>query len=684
MRAQVAIDIGGTFTDVVAYEPASGRVQVGKALSTPGDLISGVAAGVQLAGVDDADIQFLVHGSTVVINALIERRGARTALVTTRGFRDIYEIGRINRPDAFNLSFARPRPLIRRRDVYELDERMRSDGQPHRPLSGAEARDLARRLIEGGYTAVAVSFLHSYRNPEHEQEFVRILLEEDPALFVTASHELTREYREYERTSTTVSNAFVGPVVNSYLARLTDAAQQGSSETAVALMQSSGGVADVRTMQRQPVQMLESGPAAGVIGAIELCRVAALGDAIAFDMGGTTAKASVVKDLAFPLADEYFVGGYTRGLPVRVPCVDIVEIGTGGGSIARVDEYGRLLVGPTSAGADPGPACYGNGGADATVTDASVVLGIVAPDGQLSNGLRLDAGASIAVLEALAQPIGLTAIDAAHGVLRIATAAMANAVRGVTTQRGLDPRDFTLIAYGGNGPIHASLVARELGIGRIVIPPHPAHFSALGMLMADLRRDVVRTEIQPLLEESLPALESRYAELEAEALANVAGGGIGTTTLITTRSADMRYVGQEHYLTLPVGSPLPSVEDLRINFHNAHQERFGHSAPNEQVELVTLRVAAIGRRDRPAFERLPIGGARVNAEAIVGERSIHLDHQGPVLSQVYKRGALQAGNVITGPAVVVEAGTSTLLRPGDAATVDQWGNLMIQVGDVSS
>lgn len=682
MSTRVAVDIGGTFTDVVGFDEATRSIVVGKTLSTPRDLIEGITTGLDASGVAFSDLESIVHGSTVVINALIERKGAKTALITTRGFRDIYEIGRINRPDAFNLDFEQHRPLLPREAVFEVTERLRSDGAVRTAFAEQEARDVAREIAASGFEAVAVTFLHGYRNPEHEVLMGRILKDEAPGVYVTLSHELSREYREFERTSTAVANAFVGPVVSEYLGRLEHRIESAGATGSLAIMQSNGGLSDAGTIRRQAVQMMESGPAGGVVGTIELCRQIGYQDAIAFDMGGTTAKASVIRDLTFPNAAEYFVGGYVRGLPIRIPCLDIVEVGTGGGSIAWVDAAGGLHVGPRSAGAEPGPACYGLGGTNATVTDAAVVLGILSPSGQLSGGLELDGAAARRAVATAGDDVGLGIEETAGGILAIAAASMANAVRAVTTERGLDPRDFALFAYGGNGPVHVSLVARELGITRVVIPPEPAVFSALGMLMADLRHDVVLTDVRALNAVDQDVLESDLSALEASARSAIEQGGVGYKGLSFLRAADMRYVGQEHSLTVPIPDLTAGGKELlKQAFDEAHLERFGHSAPEERAELVSLRVSAVGSIDRPEFVSVGRGEAEPSAAAQTGSRMVRFDYRDePVETPVYDRGALLAGNRIIGPAAIEELTTTTLVRPDDSIEVDDAGNLLLTIG----
>lgn len=683
MTIRAAVDIGGTFTDVVLYDDEQHRTVVGKTLSTPDDLTEGILAGFAAGGTAVDEVASIVHGSTVVINALTERKGARVALVTTAGFRDVYEIGRVNRPEAFDLEFQQHRPLVPREAVFEVPERMRADGTVHRALDEAAVVDVAERIRRSGAQAVAVCLLHGYRNPAHEQRVGEILAEQCPGLYITLSHQLSREYREFERTSTTVANAYVGPVVSDYLARLLQRLEDSGASAELLIMQSGGGLSDVATVRQQCIHMLESGPAGGVVGTIELCRSLGLRDAIAFDMGGTTAKASVIRDLVFPQAAEYFVGGYATGLPIQIPCLDIVEVGTGGGSTAWLDAADGLHVGPRSAGASPGPACYGQGGTEATVTDAAVVLGLLQAGGELSGGLRLDGAAAAAAVDRIGAPIGLTTTEAASGILAIAAAAMANAVRAVTTERGLDPRDFALFAYGGNGPLHISLVARELGVSHVVVPTVPAVFSALGMLMADVRHDVVRTQVDRLDALTPTLLDARFRELEAECVALLQDPPRPGDGLLFVRSVDMRYVGQEHYLTFEV-PPLDGPDGLRpvkAAFDRAHEQRFAHGAPEEPAEVVSLRVALVRPVQRPELAKVPDGGVTPPPEALLGSRPVVFGAGLPPQDcSVYERGALLAGNTVHGPAAVLEPTTTTLLRPGDRCVVDDFGNLRLTIG----
>jgi N-methylhydantoinase A len=672
---------------VVVFDEAKSDLSLAKTLSTPAELARGVLDGLIKAAVRFDQTETLIHGSTVVVNAIIERQGAKTALVTTKGFRDVYEIGRINRPESFNPRFRKHRPLVAREDIFEVTERMLADGSVRTPFDEMEAREVARIIKDEGFAAVAVLFLHSYRAPEHELRMRDILLETEPNLFVSVSHELSREYREYERTSTVAANAYVGPKVSQYLGDLERRLKQNKFAGNLMIMQSNGGLSDVEMARRQCIQMMESGPAGGVVGTMALCETLDLAAAIAFDMGGTTAKACVIRRGEPSLSPDYFIGGYNEGLAIRIPVLDIVEVGTGGGSIAFLDEGGGLHVGPKSAGAEPGPASYGRGGKEPTVTDANVVLGRLSPERFLGGEMRLDRGAAESALnDKLAQPLNVTLERAAAGMLQVATSAMANAVRHVTLERGLDPRDFTLVAYGGGGPLHSASVAKELSISKIIIPQAPGHFSALGMLMADLRRDYVQTLFERLDDLAMSELEAQFNALEDEGRKALLDSGIAMDRIAFERAADMRYVGQEH--AVAVGMPAAVGDEsaraeVKRRFDEAHDLRYSHSAPEESADIVSLRVSAIGRLNKPVFPQIAKGEAAPPTAAQRGERTVNFDAAGAMAAPVFDRDQLLQGNVIHGPAIIEEVASTTVVEPGDLVTVNEYGHLIMQLGNAA-
>lgn len=683
---RAAVDVGGTFTDVVLFDEERNAITLGKALTTPQQLAQGVQEALTKGGVPLPETSLLIHGSTIVVNAVIERKGAKTALVTTKGFRDVYEVGRVNRPESFNLRFRKHRPLVPRELVFEINERLLYDGSVFTALDEPQAREVCAILGEEGIEAVAVVFLHSYREPVHEVRMAQLVAETNPNAFVTVSHELSREYREYERTSTTAANAYVGPIVSRYLDDLEDQLANRGFAGDLMIMQSNGGLQDVETSRRQCIQMMESGPAGGVVGTMALCELLGLENAIAFDMGGTTAKACVVRRGEPQLSPDFFFGGYNEGLAIRIPVLDIIEVGTGGGSIAWIDDGGALHVGPLSAGAEPGPVSYGHGGTEPTITDANVVLGRLDPQRFLGGEMKLDRDAAVAALRTrLAEPLNVSLERAASGILEIAVNSMGDAVRGVTLEQGLDPRDFTLVAYGGGGPLHAGAVARELQIERLIIPQAPGHFSALGMLMADLRRDFVQTLFTRLNEIDIAELENEFVKLQEEGQAVLAESGTATSDVVFERSADMRYVGQEHSVAVKMPAHIEGEgarAQLKQLFDDAHEARYSHHAPDEPCDVVTLRVTAIGRTSKPGLPEIETGDATPPAAADLGTRTIFFEGSGELISRVFERAALLAGNHIEGPAAIEDTASVTILGPKDSAEVDRYGLLLISVGDL--
>jgi N-methylhydantoinase A len=676
---RIGVDIGGTFTDVTVMDTSDGSVTFGKSLSTPDDLVRGILDAIAVTGRPPRDAEFIIHGSTVAINAILERKGAKTALVTTQGFRDVYEIGRVNRPDSFNLAFRKHVPLIPRALRFEVAERMLYDGSVEKPLDEADARGVAQAIKAQNVEAVAVLFLHSYVNVAHEQRMVELLREALPDAFITASHHVSREQREYERTSTVAANAYVGPRVSTYLERLERHLASDGFNGNLLIMQSSGGLCDVATAREQCIQMLESGPAGGVVASQAVSGVMGLDNVICFDMGGTTAKACVLQAGAAALSSDYFIGGYNEGLAIRIPVLDIKEIGTGGGSIASVDEAGGLHVGPESAGASPGPAAYGNGGTLPTVTDAHLLLGHLAAERFLGGRMALDvAAATRAVAEHIATPLGLDVPLAAGGIVAIATAAMANAVRAVTTERGLDPRDFALIAYGGAGPLHAVDVARELAIRTVVIPQAPGTFSAYGMLTADLRREYAQTYRAPLTDEGLRGTTEFFITLETEASAWLRSAGVPSEHTLLEHAIDVRYVGQNYSVTIPL-APGSAQAAVKSAFDAAHQLRYSHNAPEEPAEIIAARVSIVGRLSKPVLAGLADGNGIPGANALIGKRRVRFDPRTEIEAQVYDRQHLLGGDSFDGPAIVQEDGSATVIPPNVRVDVQSSGHMILTV-----
>ena len=682
---RIAVDIGGTFTDMASFDEVSGEISFGKALSTHGHLHDGIQNTLDGAGVDLTNGYLFLHGSTIVINTLLERNGAKTALLITEGFRDIYEIGRVNRPDAYNLFFSKHVPLVPRSQRYEVSERLRADGSLHKPLDEEGVRTLARKLKAQGIEAVAVLLLHSYRNPDHERRVKAILQEEIPGAFVTASHELSQEYREFERVSTAVANAYVGPRVSAYLGELEQHLEDKGFDGDFYAVQSTGGLFPLEHARRDCVRMLESGPAAGVIGAQAICAQLNLPDSIAFDMGGTTAKAGVISEGRPLTTGSALIGGYEKALPIQIPMMDIFEVGTGGGSIASVALGQSLRVGPRSAGSMPGPVCYGRGGTEPTVTDANLILGRLDEHNFLGGEMPLYVDrAHQSMLEKVAQPLGLDVTRAADGILRIAVTQMSHAVKAVTTERGLDAGRFTMVVYGGAGPLHASAIARELGIRKVLIPYAPGYFSAYGMLFSDLRYDYVRSVFRRLDGLSFDEIEALYSAMEDEGRAAISASQIHPEEIVFERAADMRYVGQEHAVTVDLPQDHFVRRDrsaIKNHFDEVHKVRYGTSAPKELADIVSLRVTVLGRMKKPPPNEVMAGLVAPDEAALRTHKPVYFRSAGDYVSTpVYKRALLKSGNVITGPALVEEHASTTVVQPGDAFVVDPFGNLQISIG----
>ena len=680
VNVRLAADIGGTFTDIAVFDEKTGRLALGKALSTLDRLVDGISSGVEKAGSDYACANLFLHGSTIAINTILERTGAKTALVTTGGFRDVYEIGRINRPDAYNLYFQKHKPLIERALCFEVKERVRADGEVVTPLDEAGLAALSDKLDKLGIEAAAIMFINCYANATHEARAKALLSKRHPNMFVSASHELSQEYREFERCSTVAANAYIGPKVRRYIGEIDDHIRKAGFHGSFLIVQSTGGLYESEQALTQCIRMLESGPAAGVIGAQALCRRLGIKNAIAFDMGGTTAKAGVIYKGEALTTGAALIGGYDKALPVQIAMMDIFEVGTGGGSIARAED-GLLRVGPQSASAQPGPACYGQGGEEATVTDANLMLGRLSADRFLGGEMKLDVAAAERALAKVGKPLGMNATEAADGILRIAATAMSYAVKGVTTERGLDAGDFVLVAYGGAGPLHAVDVAREIGIRHVIVPGAPGVFSAFGMLFSDLRYDYVRTHLMQLAEAPFDEIEAIFKKLEQNGRDAVAATSLKPHQITVKRALDMRYVGQEHPVTVELPMRVFQKQDrkaIKKHFDDDHMRRYGTSAPNERAEIVSLRVTVAGRMRKPLQKKIKKGGSAPPKSASTGRRKVWFDGRFRN-ALTYRRAELLAGNRIVGPALIEEHASTTVLMPSDRLIVDAYGNLTIRV-----
>jgi len=677
---RLAADIGGTFTDIALFDDQTGQLTFSKTLSTPDRLVDGISSGVVKAGSDYASADLFLHGTTIAINTMLERTGAKTALITTNGFRDVYEIGRINRPDAYNLHFQKHKPLIERALRFEVKERVRADGEVMTALDETGLAALSKKLEELGIEAAAIMFINCYANARHEKRAKALLAKRHPTMFISASHELSQEYREFERCSTVAANAYIGPKVRRYIGEIDDHIREAGFKGSFLIVQSTGGLYESEQAQTHCVRMLESGPAAGVIGTQSLCRRLGIKNAIAFDMGGTTAKAGVIYKGEALTTGAALIGGYDKALPVQIAMMDIFEVGTGGGSIARADD-GLLRVGPQSAGAQPGPACYGRGGEEPTITDANLILGRLDAGRFLGGEMKLDLAAAEQALVKIGKLLGMRAIETADGILRIAATAMSYAVKGVTTERGLDAGDFVLVAYGGAGPLHAVDVAREIGIRNVIVPAAPGVFSAFGMLFSDLRYDYVRTHLMQLAEAPFDEIEAAFKELEQNGLDAIAATSVKPHKIVVKRALDMRYVGQEHPVTVELPMHIFQKQDrkaIKQHFDNDHMQRYGTSAPDENAEIVSLRVTVAGLMRKPPQEKIKKSSGAPPKSASTGTRKVWFDGRFRN-TPTYGRTELLAGNRIRGPALIEEHASTTVLMPGDLMTVDDYGNLTIRV-----
>ncbi len=675
-RIIAAIDIGGTFTDLMAFDERTGRFAQAKSLTTPSNLVQGIIDCIRKCGVTPGAIDELIHGSTTAINTLIERKGAKTGLLVTAGTRDVYAIGRGNRPEAYNLFFHRHRPLVSRRLTREAAERALASGEILEPLQRGSVEEACRLFADEGVEAVAVCFLHAYANPEHERAAGAIVRERLPQAYVSLSHEVLREYREFERTSTTVVNAYIGPKVGGYVRSLKASLEGIGFRGELAIMQSNGGVMTPEVATARPVAMMESGPVGGIIASAPVARALGHANAISVDMGGTTAKASLIREGEPGMASGYYVGGYASGHPVIVPVIDVVEVGAGGGSIAWIDEVGALKVGPQSAGAEPGPICYRGGGTEPTITDANLVLGRLDAEDFLGGQMKLDAAAAAAgMAKKIAGPLKMSATAAAQAIVDIAVSKMSLAVREVSVAKGYDPRDFVLVASGGAGPLHVLAIARELHIPKVVVPLFPAHFSAFGMLAADERHDFTRTFYANLREVDFAQLARTLREMDEESQALLRR----RKDAVRRVQFDLRYVGQEFTLSVPVsGRQIESADrrGIRAAFDRLYDRRYAHHSPDEPVEIVNIRLAVTGRRATLKLPRLAAGRRPKplrNTLAYLGNSAR------AVSCPVFRRDDLAAGTRIAGPALVREHGTTTVLFKGDVCRVAPTGELLISV-----
>ena len=681
MGWRVGVDSGGTFTDICLFDEETGRLVSWKTGSTPADpsrgIVDALLQGLREVSSDISEVVYFGHGTTVATNALIEMRGARTGLVTTDGFRDLLEIGRQRRPHLYDMLADKPPMLVPRDRCLEVPERLRADGSVEIPLNLEAVHEAANALAAKGVVSVAVCFLYSFLDGGHERAAAAAMSRALGDAFMSLSSEVAPEFREFERLSTTVVNAFLGPMMHSFARNLKTGLRQAGLQTPVHITQSNGGVAGVETTAKFPVRTLLSGPSTGVVAAQQIARSAGYENVITFDAGGTSSDVALLDKGRCSRSLEAEVHGY----PIKFPMLDIHTVGAGGGSIAAVDSGGLLKVGPESAGADPGPACYGKGGKAPTVTDANVVLRTLNPESFLGGRMKVHRHLAVRAVEGLAARLGIDDCETAQGIVSVATANMAKAIRVVSVQRGHDPRNHVLLAFGGSGPLHAARLARELEIRRIVVPPSPGTLCALGLLMTNLMADFSRSGLMPLSPSVLGDIERMLGKLEDCAFRWFEREAISVEDRLLGRSADVRYAGQNYELQIPF--PAGQVAESSLNrlasdFACAHRKRFGFAVDGGQLELVTLRVDAVGRvpkaKPGPAEARSPSAGAEPAGSRIVWMPECG----GPVRCPVYSRPELRFGNRIAGPAIVEQMDATTLILPAMTARCDAWRNLVLE------
>lgn len=682
MRA--ASDVGGTFTDLVFYavDGVTGRpgaIQVAKADTTPPEFERGVLDAMAKAGLSPGDLDFFAHGSTVVINALTERKGVKTALITTEGFRDVLEIARGNRPDLFNFNFQKPKPFVDRHLRAELKERSSFKGELRTPVDLSALPSMLDYFRQEGVEAIAISFLHAYANPENEQRTADAIRAAWPEVAVLASHEISREWREYERTSTAVLSAYVSPIARRYIESLERKLGDGGFAGSLYMMQSNCGIATVEAAKANPITMVESGPASGIYAAAYLGRQIGERNLIVLDIGGTTAKCTLIEDGQIKVTTEYYIerDAKSPGYPIQTPVSEIVEIGNGGGSIAWIDAGGKLHVGPHSAGARPGPAAYGRGGSKPTTTDANLLLGRIDPKSFVGGEVEPDWDAVHDAFAPLSERLGMSERELARGVVRIANANMTTALRLVSTNKGYDPREFALLAFGGGGAMHAVALAQELKVPKVIIPVNSSVFSAWGMLLTDLRRDYVRTRLTAMTGDAITPIRLIFAEMEAQAIRDFRADGVTAAPRFEHRAA-LRYAGQEHTVDIafPITDPDPTLAAMAA-FHDAHEKRFTYRMDNK-VELVNFHLVAILEVEKPELAERARTGASIE-DARIGTREVDFDQAGVHVAQIFDGLRMEPGMTLVGPAVIQEPAVTLPIPPGIRAEVDAYGSYHVHI-----
>ncbi|MEM7345819.1 MAG: hydantoinase/oxoprolinase family protein [Chloroflexota bacterium] len=677
---RLAIDVGGTFIDMVLLDEATGTVTTEKEPSVIGAGTDNIFRGVERLGVNVNDLEMIIHGSTVVINTILQERGANIGIITTEGFRDVLQLGRGSRPEVYNLLYKPQKPLVPRYLRFGVPERMGHKGDIITPLDEAATIEVIKKLKARNVEGIGVCFLHSYSNPTHEQRVRELINEVYPEAHVSISSDITGEWREFERTSTVAMNTYVMPRMSAYVGDLEDRLNETGFDGILNIIQSTGGMVAAEEARRLPIRTLESGPAGGIMGAVGLGEKIGQPNLIASDVGGTSFDVGLVLDGKPSEKSQTYV----NKRPVLQPTVDIISVGAGGGSIAWIDESGAFRVGPQSAEADPGPVCYGKGGTEPTVTDAHLVLGRINPNNFLGQRMAMDVeGAKKAITEKIADPLGLTLEQAAHGITRLADISMINAIRHMTIERGHDPRDFALLCYGGGGGLFAAPLAEELQIKQTIIPINPAVFSAWGILNSDYREDAVVTSVEDMADMTVENLLERFDALSQSCLAKMGEGGLSTEAATLERFADIRYDGQEHTVTVPLPTDAElnehGLQMLTNRFDEYHERAYAHALPGAPTQLVNIRVTATVEASKPAFTEVAAGSGDGKA-ARKDTRQVYFEETGYTDCAIYDRSKLGAGDTFTGPAIIEEWNSTIIMQPNQTLEVDAYGNLVINTG----
>lgn len=671
-RYRISVDIGGTFTDFVFYDNETGSYKEGKVLTTPNNLSDAIVEGIDMEIDDYSEIDFFVHGTTTGLNAFLERKGVNVAIITTEGFRDVYELARGDRPEMYDRFYKKPTPLVQRKDVFEIKERLSSNGDVIVTLDIESIKKVSDSIKQNGYDSVVICLINSYINPEHEIEAVKLLNNLIPNIPITMSHDVAREWREYERTSTATINAYIAPIVKKYLGLLENKMKEKNYNKTIHIMQSNGGIMTSEIAKEKPIFTLMSGPVGGAIGKNSLYETLGYKDLIGVDMGGTSFDVSMLIDGKPDLSTET----YLEGFPILLPMVNVYTIGAGGGSIVTIEEKG-LRVGPKSAGSNPGPACYGRGGKQATVTDVNLVLGRIDAENFLGGRMKLDVNASVEAVKLIADSINMGINETAEGILKIANSNMAGTIRQITVRKGIDPREFALVAFGGAGPMHAVFIAEELGVNTIIVPEMPGTYSAWGMHHCDMRHDSVRTFRDNLHNIDINKVIDLYSAMKEEVSEILTKQNICSDKIIYEKTVDMRYVGQDYSLNIPFKDDeitLDSIAKLKETYNEYHRQVYGHNNPNGEIETVNIRMAGIGLIDRvqkvPETEIVnPIIKPYKNNKVMFENEEYD--------TFIYQRSELLPGSEIESPAIIEELSATTVVPPGYNIKIDGYRNIII-------